>query len=61
MVVVRPEINLVAELSNYLSTVGIPDFGPRKEAVELEWKKEFARWKAFTNSAAFEAYINRCA
>lgn len=43
LVVVGPEVPLVAGLADYLEAEKIPVFGPRKAAARLEGSKEFAK------------------
>jgi phosphoribosylamine---glycine ligase len=43
MVVVGPEVPLVAGLSNDLAKAGIPTFGPSSEAAALEGSKDFMK------------------
>lgn len=69
LVVVGPEAPLVAGLVDDLRAVGIPAFGPSKEAAALEGSKKFmkdicdkynvptAKYKSFTDAKAAKAYI----
>jgi phosphoribosylamine---glycine ligase len=43
LVVVGPEAPLAAGLADALTAVGLPVFGPTKEAARLEWSKAFCR------------------
>lgn len=43
LVVIGPEKPLVDGLSDYLEDLGVPVFGPRKNAARLEGSKEFAK------------------
>lgn len=69
LVVVGPEVPLVAGLANDLVKAGIPTFGPSSEAAALEGSKDFmkslcykydiptAKYQTFTGAAAAKQYI----
>ncbi|MCL7050717.1 hypothetical protein MKW94_004942 [Papaver nudicaule] len=69
LVVVGPEVPLVAGLSNHLNKAGIPTFGPSAEAAALEGSKDFmkrlcykygiptAKYQTFTDPSTAKQYI----
>ncbi len=72
LVVIGPEVPLVAGLANRLREAGFAVFGPNKEAAKLEGSKSFskqlmqeaavptARFETHTDPAKAEALIRSC-